>query len=91
MNLFYFSVSSHQLLGRGSTYPCDTCKREYRRVISLQRHKRFECGKEAQFECVICHSRFKHKHSLQRHYKVHLSLQDDTSNLGDLKQINSFF
>ncbi|XP_036145503.1 zinc finger protein 99-like [Monomorium pharaonis] len=30
-------------------YPCDTCDRQYRRIISLQRHKKFECGKEAQF------------------------------------------
>ncbi|XP_068976287.1 longitudinals lacking protein, isoforms A/B/D/L-like isoform X2 [Bombus flavifrons] len=54
------------------TYPCDTCGRQYRRVISLQRHKRLECGKEAQFECVICHAKFKHKHSLLRHYNVHV-------------------
>ncbi|KAK0073937.1 hypothetical protein PV326_012915, partial [Microctonus aethiopoides] len=45
-------------------YPCDSCGRQYRRLISLQRHKRLECGKEAQFQCVICHSKFKHKHSI---------------------------
>ncbi|CAD1471658.1 unnamed protein product [Heterotrigona itama] len=55
------------------TYPCDTCGRQYRRVISLQRHKRLECGKEAQFECVLCHAKFKHKHSLLRHYNVHVA------------------
>ncbi|CAD6216024.1 GSCOCG00012849001-RA-CDS, partial [Cotesia congregata] len=54
-------------------FGCEVCGRRYRRVISLQRHKRLECGKEAQFECIICHSKFKHKHSLLRHYRVHLS------------------
>ncbi|XP_060813985.1 zinc finger protein 32-like [Bombus pascuorum] len=62
------------------TYPCDTCGRQYRRVISLQRHKRLECGKEAQFECVICHSKFKHKHSLLRHYNVHVADVKKSSN-----------
>lgn len=53
-------------------YPCDTCDRRYRRIISLQRHKRLECGKEAKFGCMICHAKFKHKHSLLRHYNVHV-------------------
>ncbi|XP_044581383.1 zinc finger protein 771-like [Cotesia glomerata] len=58
---------------RRKVFGCEVCGRRYRRVISLQRHKRLECGKEAQFECIICHSKFKHKHSLLRHYRVHLS------------------
>lgn len=53
-------------------YSCDTCGRQYRRFISLQRHKRLECGKEAQFGCAICYAKFKHKHSLLRHYNVHV-------------------
>ncbi|KYQ50641.1 Zinc finger E-box-binding homeobox 1, partial [Trachymyrmex zeteki] len=53
-------------------FPCDTCNRQYRRIISLQRHKRLECGKEAKFECMMCHAKFKHKHSLLRHYNVHM-------------------
>ncbi|KYN03469.1 PREDICTED: zinc finger protein 467-like [Cyphomyrmex costatus] len=53
-------------------FPCDTCNRQYRRIISLQRHKRLECGKEAKFECMMCHAKFKHKHSLLRHYNVHI-------------------
>ncbi|XP_067204371.1 protein tramtrack, alpha isoform isoform X12 [Linepithema humile] len=61
----------HQLAGVIQTYPCDTCGRQYRRMITLQRHKKLECGKEAQFECTICQAKFKHKHSLQRHYNVH--------------------
>ncbi|EFN68027.1 Longitudinals lacking protein, isoforms A/B/D/L, partial [Camponotus floridanus] len=52
-------------------FPCDTCGRQYRRIISLQRHKRLECGKEAQFQCAMCNAKFKHKHSLLRHYNVH--------------------
>ncbi|XP_057329971.1 zinc finger protein 570-like [Microplitis mediator] len=57
----------------GRVYPCAACGRNYRRMISLQRHQRLECGKEAQFECIICHAKFKHKHSLLRHYRIHLS------------------
>lgn len=64
-----FSFSDH--LYSDQVYPCDQCNRIYRRYITLQRHKKLECGKEATFGCVICSSRFKHKHSLQRHLKVH--------------------
>lgn len=66
----YFTTG---LLGESRDfYPCDTCNRSYRRLITLQRHKKLECGKEATFSCVLCNSRFKHKHSLQRHFKVHI-------------------
>ncbi|XP_017756817.1 PREDICTED: zinc finger protein 569-like [Eufriesea mexicana] len=70
---FLFSAYWYRLPVSFETYPCDTCGRQYRRVISLQRHKRLECGKEAQFECVLCHAKFKHKHSLLRHYNVHVA------------------
>lgn len=60
-------------------YPCDTCNRTYRRLITLQRHKKLECGKEATFGCVLCNSRFKHKHSLQRHLKVHIPASSTTT------------
>lgn len=59
------------------TYPCDTCGRQYRRIISLQRHKRLECGKEAQFQCTMCNAKFKHKHSLLRHYNVHMAAKGE--------------
>lgn len=59
------------------TFPCDTCGRQYRRIISLQRHKRLECGKEAQFQCAMCNAKFKHKHSLLRHYNVHTVMKDE--------------
>ncbi|KAG5320240.1 LOLA3 protein, partial [Pseudoatta argentina] len=62
----------NQQCGSAQMFPCDTCNRQYRRIISLQRHKRLECGKEAKFECMMCHAKFKHKHSLLRHYNVHM-------------------
>ncbi|CAK9803455.1 Longitudinals lacking protein, isoforms A/B/D/L [Anthophora quadrimaculata] len=68
-----FSAYWHRLPISFEMYPCDTCGRQYRRLISLQRHKRLECGKEAQFECALCHAKFKHKHSLLRHYNVHMA------------------
>ncbi|XP_017799481.1 PREDICTED: zinc finger protein 529-like [Habropoda laboriosa] len=71
--VFLFSAYWQRLPVSFEMYPCDTCGRQYRRVISLQRHKRLECGKEAQFECVLCHAKFKHKHSLLRHYNVHVA------------------
>lgn len=81
-----FSAIYYQFAGVIQTYPCDTCGRQYRRRITLQRHKKLECGKEAQFECMICHAKFKHKHSLQRHYNIH---QDDVSR-GPSKTRTSF-
>lgn len=78
MNFLYFSGFYYTSFGQGEAervYPCDTCNRTYRRLITLQRHKKLECGKEATFECILCNSRFKHKHSLQRHLKVHLISQ----------------
>lgn len=66
------SAAWYRLPASFQTYSCDTCGRQYRSKISLQRHKRLECGKEAQFKCMLCHARFKHKHSLLRHYNVHV-------------------
>lgn len=77
---FFILFSVDWFMQPGSSdllYPCDSCGRQYRRLISLQRHKRLECGKEAQFQCVICHSKFKHKHSLLRHYRIHLLPNSD--------------
>ncbi|CAK9827997.1 Longitudinals lacking protein, isoforms A/B/D/L [Anthophora retusa] len=70
-------------------YPCDTCGRQYRRLISLQRHKRLECGKEAQFECALCHAKFKHKHSLLRHYNVHMADVKKSSGLGGSTEVRN--
>ncbi|XP_025159639.1 zinc finger E-box-binding homeobox 2-like [Harpegnathos saltator] len=75
------SVTWYPLPTNFQLYSCDTCGRQYRSKISLQRHKRLECGKEAQFSCVLCHARFKHKHSLLRHYNVHIA---------DMKIANTF-
>lgn len=75
-NEFLFSAI-HQRWTSGQTYPCDTCGRQYRRIISLQRHKRLECGKEAQFQCSMCNAKFKHKHSLLRHYNVHTVMKSE--------------
>ncbi|XP_014482690.1 PREDICTED: gastrula zinc finger protein XlCGF8.2DB-like, partial [Dinoponera quadriceps] len=75
------SVTWYPLPTSFQLYPCDTCGRQYRSKISLQRHKRLECGKEAQFSCILCHAKFKHKHSLLRHYNVHIA---------DMKITNTF-
>jgi hypothetical protein len=48
---------------------CKVCGRGYRHKENLTRHKRVECGKEAQFYCMYCHYKSKHKHDLLRHLK----------------------
>ncbi|EFN84274.1 Longitudinals lacking protein, isoforms A/B/D/L [Harpegnathos saltator] len=81
MTFIMSAVTWYPLPTNFQLYSCDTCGRQYRSKISLQRHKRLECGKEAQFSCVLCHARFKHKHSLLRHYNVHIA---------DMKIANTF-
>ncbi|KAL6434199.1 hypothetical protein ACFW04_005961 [Cataglyphis niger] len=77
LTVYYRATRYFQKIKHGETYPCDTCGRQYRRIISLQRHKRLECGKEAQFQCSICNAKFKHKHSLLRHYNVHTVMKSE--------------
>ncbi|KAF6202963.1 hypothetical protein GE061_003371 [Apolygus lucorum] len=48
-------------------FTCGKCQRKYRWKAALQRHVKYECGKEAQFFCSVCSYRAKHKSSLLRH------------------------
>lgn len=48
---------------------CDTCGRGYRWSTGLSRHKRLECGKEAQFQCPHCTYRAKQKVNLFAHIR----------------------
>ncbi|XP_066991951.1 longitudinals lacking protein, isoforms H/M/V isoform X6 [Anabrus simplex] len=51
----------------GLSINCPKCGKVYSRKYTLQRHLRFECGKEPQFQCTRCFRRFKHKSHLMRH------------------------
>lgn len=86
--LVYLFLASWFRGSAAMTYPCDACGRQYRRVISLQRHKRLECGKEATFQCILCQSRFKHKHSLIRHFNVHVPENENA--ITSLSQLQKF-
>lgn len=48
-------------------YYCDGCRRKYRNMGSLIRHKRYECGLEPQFRCDICLKSFTRNTTLRDH------------------------
>lgn len=48
-------------------YYCDGCRRKYRNMGSLIRHKRYECGLEPQFRCDICMKSFTRNTTLRDH------------------------
>lgn len=55
-------------------FKCPNCGRSYKSNSSLNRHIRYECGKEPQFRCPDCFYRAKHKaalncHTISRHNK----------------------
>lgn len=51
----------------GDQFRCPQCNRRYRLKATLNRHIKFECGKEPQFDCTACHSKFHHRSNLRRH------------------------
>nr|CAI5842165.1 unnamed protein product [Callosobruchus analis] len=53
---------------RGS-FVCTKCNRMYIRKDSLQRHLKYECGKEPQFPCPFCEQKSKRRTHQLRHIK----------------------
>ncbi|GLH07095.1 Adult enhancer factor 1 [Gryllus bimaculatus] len=53
-----------------AAFPCWACGRVYRRMSTLQRHVRYECGKEPQFACQWCPYRAKQKSNLATHCRM---------------------
>ncbi|KAG8259359.1 hypothetical protein J6590_014827 [Homalodisca vitripennis] len=51
----------------GGDYACDGCDRTYKRLDSLTRHKRNECGKEPRYHCLACSYKTKHNFNLRAH------------------------
>nr|XP_023019738.1 longitudinals lacking protein isoform X10 [Leptinotarsa decemlineata] len=52
-----------------TTYPCSNCGKKYRSRTALNRHLRYDCGKDPKFTCYIpqCGYRAFQKVHLQRH------------------------
>ena len=50
-------------------FPCERCGRSYVRKDSLQRHLKYECGKEPTFQCPFCPQRCKRKAHQTRHIR----------------------
>lgn len=52
----------------GGRYDCE-CGRRYGQASTLNRHKKYECGKNPEFECPICGIKHRHRFNLTRHLK----------------------
>lgn len=48
-------------------FVCNDCGRKYSRKPNLNKHQRYECGKEPQFLCPVCPYRAKYKTTLHSH------------------------
>lgn len=48
-------------------YECNRCSRQYRHKAGWYQHRRYECGKEAQFQCPLCPYKAKQKQNLKSH------------------------
>lgn len=57
-------------------YSCHQCGRNYSWPDSLNRHKKYECGKEAQFGCPHCKYRAKLHDNLIKHIRrIHKNIE----------------
>ncbi|KAL1451554.1 hypothetical protein WDU94_005917 [Cyamophila willieti] len=52
------------------TFHCDACGNAYKNKVSLNRHKKIECGKEPSLPCPYCPYRTKHKSNLKTHIAI---------------------
>jgi uncharacterized Zn-finger protein len=60
---------------------CTKCSKRYASLGALQRHCRYECGKEPMFQCRLCGKKTKHKSNLKSHYiSIHKTVPDILSN-----------
>lgn len=58
-----------------SYYFCSNCNKKYLRKVTLNRHLKWECGKEPRFCCNFCNHRFTYKadfdkHLLRKHFTI---------------------
>jgi len=50
-------------------YVCQYCNRSYDWNYNLNRHQKYECGKENAFQCAKCGRKFPHKQNCVYHLK----------------------
>jgi hypothetical protein len=67
-------------------YTCPHCQRAYDWNYNLNRHLKYECGKENAFQCAKCGRKFPHKQNcvyhLKRKHKVSLETIDQYMSAG---------
>ncbi|KAL1129450.1 hypothetical protein AAG570_013976 [Ranatra chinensis] len=51
-------------------FECSDCGKRYKHQKNLQRHRKYECGKEPQFQCSYCPHRAKQKGHLKTHMEI---------------------
>jgi DNA-directed RNA polymerase subunit RPC12/RpoP len=55
--------------GNKRSYSCPHCQRSYDWNYNLNRHLKYECGKENAFQCAKCGRKFPHKQNCVYHLK----------------------
>lgn len=57
-------------------YKCEVCDKWYGKLISLQKHQKYDCQKEATYKCPMCPFKAKRKYNVKLHYNgVHLKIR----------------
>ncbi|KAG8308309.1 hypothetical protein J6590_002398 [Homalodisca vitripennis] len=49
---------------------CAVCNKKYKNKNTLQRHLKYECGKQKLFQCPICNKAMTRKETLQTHLRI---------------------
>lgn len=58
-------------------HTCDQCHKSYRVRGSLQRHKKYECGRGPTQFCQFCPHTTKYRHDLKKHMLQRHKVVDD--------------
>jgi hypothetical protein len=71
-------LSSSSSSGPRRVYTCPHCQRSYDWNYNLNRHLKYECGKENAFQCAKCGRKFPHKQNCVYHLKRKHKIVCDT-------------
>ena len=64
--------------GPRRVFTCEKCNRSYDWNYNLNRHRKYECGKENAFQCAKCGRKFPHKQNCVYHLKRKHKIVCDT-------------
>ena len=64
--------------GPRRVFTCEKCQRSYDWNYNLNRHRKYECGKENAFQCAKCGRKFPHKQNCVYHLKRKHKIVCDT-------------